>query len=71
MAITIINQKSIVEINAEKEELKSKDEAITKLGRELAMEKAKSMQKDLALQGLGSEVAVLKIEVMKIKGGIK
>lgn len=71
MAITIINERSIVEINAEKQELKGKDEAINKLGKELAMEKAKSMQKDIALQGLGSEVAGLKVEVMKIKAGVK
>lgn len=71
MAIKIINQRSIADINTEKEKLEAKDQVVNNLGIELVKEKAKSMQKDRALQELGTEVAGLKIEIMKMKGGAK
>lgn len=45
--------------------------SIQSLGAELAMEKIKSMAKDTAIQTLGGEVANLKLEIMRMKGGIE
>ena len=59
----------------ERQKEESKELSIQNLGKELAAEKIKNMQKDSELKELnktfGAEVANLKLEVMKLKGGVK
>lgn len=67
----IINQRSIVEINAEKKEEAGRDKAVESLASELAAEKLKNMQKDNTIKNLSDEMVGVKLDLMKLKGGIK
>lgn len=67
----IYNQKSIIAINEENAKREDRGNAIESLASELAKEKIKGMQKDTVIKQQNAEIVAIKLDIMKIKGGIE
>lgn len=47
------------------------EEQVMSLGEQLAQEKVKNIQKDILINNLGTQLTQLKLDVIKMKGGVE